>query len=183
MPLQYAPQRIYESGPPHDRSPARHENEQIERIANPTEQTAHIQLPLGQPKSQKPQQPHKTPLRARMHAGHVEGYDGPAERRNPTAQSTLKQPGPVRAGSEPRRPADGVAAKPAVRSGTLNPASLKVAVPDTLRSQAPPMKHQMSQSTDASGQERGRADKAQSRNTRMGHTQVRPGFPLADSRG
>lgn len=173
MPLQHASQRIYESGPPRDRSPAHHDREQTERFPGPTEQTAHIQLPMGQPKPQKFQQPHKTPLRERMHAGHVEAYDGPADRPIQIPQTTLKKPGPMRAGSEPRRPVDGAAARTAARPGPIDPASLKVEVPNTIRHTAPPMKHQMSQSTDASGLERGRTDKGLSRNSRAGYVQVR----------
>lgn len=163
MPMNGEHRRIYpEPAPRHDRSPADPQKTSVGQVAAPIHITSQT-LPSGASHQQRfPPRPQQTPLRGRPFANNIDGYDGSADRHNRLAATTLKQSGPMRAGSEPQR---STFVEPSImvrRSQPANPPSkeeilaMKVEVPDTIQPKAPPMKHQMSQSTDASLQERGR---------------------------
>jgi hypothetical protein len=101
-----------------------------------------------------------TPLRS--FPSNVNNYDGPADRGAQPAMTTLKPSGPTRPGSEPRSrtgatfAANGNPRMPqATQISKEDAIALKMDVPRTTAPKAPAMKHQMSQSSDASGQERG----------------------------
>lgn len=154
MPLNGDPRRIYpQPAPPPNQSPAPHKPGGFNN-----------QPAIGGARSSMPALSANTaPDRASLRPlpTYSKGFEGPPDQyTRPTV--TLGQSGPARASSQSRKldtaapsriksEQPGVAAERAAVA-----AGVKMEVPNTLMPQsAPPMKHQISQSTDSSVQERG----------------------------
>ena len=179
MPLNGDPRRIYpEPAPARDRSPVHHKPGSINHQAAGNG----VRMSMAAANA-SPAHPRIT---SRPLSTYSKDFDGQSDQLH-RSPMTLGQPGPMRAGSRSRKPAtatpsrvkseqtDMAAERAAVAAG------LKMDVPTTLLPQdAPPMKHQISQSTDSSVQERSWEQNGNHRSGYMGtDRQTHFGFVMA----